>query len=386
MKMPKIDYKNDCPIYAWGLFFIVFAFIAYIVGNWLLSGWKFRGVDGFAANTTYTYQPSTKAPNKKIQFGSVDLAVDVSFVCAFLKVDNALIKTDPSTNKFAPKSDYTVPPTKLQIYTMYNSVTSLNGSSASVYEAMDISFAHLFDANKLKTLRPQDISAQWMNVNAIQIDDGLYNTVDFFVIQTGDKNRQCASGPNAKASGLSTFFLHSIIENKSNTTVLQSLKYAYYAIVKPRFLANTLSNMYWQNVSTFTNADKGTNDSILYVLNTLCELVQNPTLAADLSANSAASVVGVENSPFPSTAPIQMYQTASVAYELCRFVNQFASSANPKIQTTASTFVSGYPQYLEKANQIVPVSPLLFLLQNPPDDTDCGSATYLQNGLSTLVY
>jgi hypothetical protein len=374
---------DGCPIYVWALFFIVFAFLAYVIGNWLMI--RVRQVEGFNANTTYTYKPSSKAPNTTIQFGRLDLVADISSACAFLKVDNKLIKTDPSSNKTA-KSDYTVNPSKLQIYNMYNDITSVNGSSNSIYTAMDASFAHLFDANKLKALRPQDISAQWQETNAVQIDDAIYNTVNFFVIQSGDNNRECASGAKAKVSGLSAFFIQSIIQNKSNDTVLQSLKYAYYAIVKPRFVANALSNIYWQNAQTFTNADYGSNDSILYALNTFCELVNNPTLAADLSANSAASVVGTANSPFPNNDPILMYQTASVAFEIGRFVNQFANLSAPKIQTNLSTFVAGYPQYLEKASQSAPASPLAFFMKNPPDAADCGSASILQEKMSSIHY
>ena len=371
---------GNCPIYVWSLFCVVFVFIAFVVGNWMYG--RISQIEGFSANTTYTYKPSSKSPNTKIQFGPLDLVTDVSSICAFLKVDNTLVKTDPSSNKLAQKGDYTVPATKLQIYTMYNSVASLNGSSNAVYAAMDASYSHLFDSSGLRAMRPQDISAQWQAVNAVQIDDALFNTVNFFVIQSGDTNRKCANN----VSGFSAFFLNAIIQNKSNDNVLKSLKYAYYAIIKPRFLANTLSNIYWQNEPKFTNADYGSNDSILYVLNTFGDLVNNPTLAADLSANSAAAVVGVPNSPFPNNDPISMYQTASVAFEMGRFVNQFANMNAPKIQTTVSTFVAGYPQYLEKASQSVPVSPVAFLAQNPPDASDCDSASILKEKLSTINY
>ena len=341
--------------------------------------WKTNYLDGFTDNAQYTYKSSSATPNSSIQFGNNDLVVDVSSICAFLKVDNQLVKVDPSANKFTTDSDYTTTPSKLKIYNMYNSIAGLSGSSDSVYKAMDASFESLFDVNKLKTLRPQDISAQWQEVNAIQTDDALYNSVIFFVMQSGNMGRQC---PATAELGLSDYFLRSIIQNKSNGNALQSLKYAYYAIIKPRFLANLISNMYLQNAQTLTNEDKGSNDSIVFVLNTISDLANNSTLVADLSYNSAASIVGAKNSPIPNNDTLRMYQTIGIAYELCRFVN----ASNTKIQTTLSTLAAGYPQYMEKANQSAPLSPLLFLLKNPPDASDCASASNLINHLSNTNF
>jgi hypothetical protein len=141
--------------------------------------------------------------------------------------------------------------------------------------------------------------------------------------------------------------------------------------------------MYWTNENSFTNADKGTNHSVLYVLNTFCELIKEPTLVADLSANGAANIIGADT-PFPSKEPIQIYQIASVVYEMGRFVGQFGGSG--KIKTTASTFSAGYPKYLEKVNTTPPNSPFLFILKNPPDTNDCASAANLQTEMTNLKY
>lgn len=374
MKINILNSRSNCPVYLQLLFIIVFAFIAFLVVNWAAH---FILLKRLSSMEGFTYSPSTQTPNNTISFEYLDLVNDASSICDFLKVDNQLVIVDPS-NLSATTSDYTVPKTNLQIYAMYNKLLGANGISTELTEAMDASYGAMFDSKLLKDLAPQDISAQWLALNAVKLDDELYNTTNMFIAQSG----KCPSSDN-NVTGLSTFFLQSIIKNKSNSTILQSLKNAYYAVIKPRFLANKLSNIYWTNENSFTNADKGTNHSVLYVLNTFCELIKEPTLVADLSANGAANIIGADT-PFPSKEPIQIYQIASVVYEMGRFVGQFSGSG--KIKTTASTFAAGYPKYLEKVNKTPPNSPFLFILKTPPDANDCASAANLQTEITNLKY
>jgi hypothetical protein len=358
------------------LFVAVFGFIAFLIIHWVLSSFQRRGaIEGF------TYKPSSAAPNTKVSFSYLDLISDASSICEFIKIDNTLVKSDPSNTSIV-KSDYTVPSANLQIYKLYNALLG-NGASQALTDAMDASYGKLFDSKRLNSMRPQDISAEWVDMNATQTDDALYNTVKLFVIQSevvdGGK---CASVNDV--DGMSAYFLKSITENKSNEGALQALKHAYYAIVKPRFLANRLSNMYWDNVQSFKSADKDSNNSLIYVVNTFSELMQTPTLETDLSANGAANVIGPDT-PFPSKDPIQIYQTASVVYELGRFVNKSRQS-DGKIKTDLVTFNAGYPKYLKSATGDSQTSPFLFLLQNPPDSNDCPSAAYLEPGFSNIQY
>jgi hypothetical protein len=48
---------------------------------------------------------------------------------------------------------------------------------------------------------------------------------------------------DVSATTLGNYFLQGIIANKFSPGELVKLKHAYYAIVKPRFLANTISNV-----------------------------------------------------------------------------------------------------------------------------------------------
>lgn len=368
---------SDCPLYIYSIFAVVFLFIGYLVVNWIKTRiFSSNNDEPYTTNPKYTYTPSSAAPNTTISFGLLDLVTDVSNICDFVKLDSKLIHRDPS-DSIAARSDYTVPVSQLRIYTMYSDYASSN-ASANIVQMMDASYGRFFDAGQLKSKSEKDITAEWQAVNAIKIDDAIYNTGVYFVIQGGKKG-ECIK-ESSIGKGLSNYFLQSIIQNSSNSGVLTSLKYAYYAVIKPRFLATALTNIYWDNMQSFANADKETNNSIVYVLNTLSELTHNPTLAADLSANGAADILGSQNgAPLFTLDALRLYQTASVAYELGRFLAK-SNSTNNKITTDLPTFNAGYPKYLEKISQegAAPSSPFLFMVKNPPDANDCACGQILQ--------
>jgi hypothetical protein len=105
-------------------------------------------------------------------------------------------------------------------------------------------------------------------------------------------------------------------------------------------------------------------------------MVKTNTLAADLSANDVAKIIA-EDTPFTFDA-LWLYQMTSIAFELHRFAAYFQTNGSitsgnktPAITTTLDKFISGYPQYLQKINQVEPNSPLVFLLRYLPSNADC---------------
>jgi hypothetical protein len=229
-----------------------------------------------------------------------------------------------------------------------------------------------------------NVAQLWNSNKSVSIDNALFNASKFFVIQTGLETRQCNSG-------LTAYFLQLVQKNKSNSGILLSLKNAYYAIVKHRFLMNTLSNIYWKNVQALTNSDKGTFNSVVFVLNTCASLANTNTLETDLSENNVANIISAET-PFTMDS-IWLYQMVSVTYELVRFLSNFqengentSGSGSPAITTTSDHFISGYQQYLQKINQIAPKSPLLFMLKNLPSSTDCSSVNVLGQYINTIQF
>ena len=247
---------------------------------------------------------------------------------------------------------------------------------------MDASYSSLFDSSGIANMTDKNIEKMWNSNASILIDDAIYSGSNFFVIQSTKGNRKCEQG-------LSSYFIQQIQKNKANTNVLLSLKNAYYGIIKPRFLANTVSNVYWQNAQSLTNSDKGTFNSIIFVLNTIGNLASTNTLSADLSENDVAQVVS-SDTPFTMDS-LWLYQIMSVSFELYRFCAYFqkngkstSGSGSPAITTTASIFISGYQKYLEKVNQTAPKSPLLFLLKNLPSDSDCSVVSKLSSHANNI--
>ena len=410
---------TNIPNYILFLFAIISIVLSYIILSWILNQRKHTNtVEGYT-NPQYKYIPSSSSPNLYIDFGISDLAVDVSSACGFIKFDSKLINPVPSkkesfdtnddkTSTLTPtatsatsetqtplptsavatpsansNNDYTVPYTQLQIYKMYNTASGYSTTSnANIYKMMDASYSSLFDSSGIANMTDKNIEKMWNSNASILIDDALYSGSNFFVIQSTKGNRKCEQG-------LSSYFLQQIQKNKANTSTLLSLKNAYYGIIKPRFLANTVSNVYWQNAQSLTNSDKGTFNSIMFVLNTIGNLASTNTLSTDLSENDVAKVVS-SDTPFTMDS-LWLYQVMSVSFELYRFCAYFqnngkstSGSGSPAIKTTASIFISGYQKYLEKVNQTAPKSPLLFLLKNLPSDSECSVLSKLSSHVNNI--
>jgi len=371
---------TNTPTYILILFAAISFGLFYIIINWMLGKTTTEGLE----NVQYKYLPDINAPNSSIKFGISDLAIDISSACGFIKVDSQLVVSNTPTKSGnssasaatpSPNSDddYTVPYMQLQIYKMYNDATGYsNTSNSNIYLKMDGIYGSFFDSSQLGSMTNENIDQYWNSNKSITIDDALYNGFDYFVMKSGSNNRKCDMG-------LSSYFLELIKINKSNSATLLSLKNAYYSITKPRFLANTLSNLYWKNAQTLTNSDKGTYNSVLFVLNTIASIAGENTLDKDLSANNVAKIISSSDNATPFTMDsIGGYQSLSVAFELYRFVAYFQKNGgitsgdkSPAVKTTFDRFISGYPQYLKKVSQIAPESPLVFLLRNMPNDKGC---------------
>jgi hypothetical protein len=298
--------------------------------------------------------------------------------------------TESITATEPPKNgEYTVPYTELDIYKIYSSTTG-SYNNQNIFKLMDASYGNLFDTTKIGNLSDANIAKMWEANVSISIDDALYNGANYFVIQSQKNSRKC-SLTKKESPGLSSYFLLLIQKNKSRSSVLLSLKNAYYSVIKPRFLMNMLSNIYWQNAKSFTNADKGTQNSVIYVLNTYANLAKTNTLEADLSANEVAKIISDET-PFTFDA-LWLYQMTSIAFELHRFSAYFQTNGSitsgnktPAITTTLDKFISGYSQYLQKINQVEPNSPLIFLLRYLPSNADCPIASKLTPYVNNIYY
>lgn len=379
----------SCPPHINILFGIAFIVLALLVVNWIF----FSGIilparpgvlrnkqEGFT-NPTYTYTPSDSPNAPSVTFGLSDFVQEAERAVQFVVVDSGI---DPSFTSF---DDYTMRP-NLKIEEYYKKVTanciwnsgsnstSVKTCSEGANAAMDASYGHFFDSKWLDEQQTnQSIADAWNAMVDIQIDDQLYNTVKYFAIDSNNKNKKCMSAPNK--SGLSYYFLNSIIQSKnareSNST-FQKLKTAFYAVIRPRFMANTISTIYWKNQQNLTNSDQGTNASIMYVFGTHHSLIKNAeALLVDLSGSPIFS--SESGLPIFTMESVILYQTAAVLFELTRFVQQFSQPSNvpSAVATTLPRFNSGFQKYLDKANQVSSPSNLTFLCNNLPDTAACST-------------
>lgn len=284
--------------------------------------------------------------------------------------------------------DYTMPYSQLSIYKMFIENTGYSKTTNdNTYKKMDAVYSKLFDSSQINKLSDSNIEDLWNANKSITIDDAIYNGVYYFALQPNINTRKCAYSDN-QTTGLSSYFLKQIIQNKTRPSILLSLKNAYYAIIKPRFLINELSNIYWKNAKSLTNSDKGTFNSVLYVLNTCGELGETNTLEKDLSANNVANIMKDTSFTIDS---LRMYQIMSVGVELYRFVAYFekngastSGKGTAAITTTFTNFISGHPEYLKRTNQVEMQSPLVFLMSNPPNNSECPIVNKLAPFMTTV--
>lgn len=367
------------PTYIQILYFALFAFLSVLVIGWIrtiLSGRRI--MEGatpktpYSTNPKYTYIPSVAASAPKIEFGLSDLDAEFENACAFLKLDSSLAYVDPSASTYAiatQTSDYSVAQSDLKINTLYNNSVDIRKTDG-ITNSMDASYGTLFDSKTIQDWSNDKIVNAWNNMKSVQMDDAIYNAVSYYAINSANIKTDGSvpsMATDVSATTLGNYFLQGIIANKFSPGALVKLKNAYYAIVKPRFLANAISNVYWSNWQALMNADGASRDSICYVVNTMNDLVANATLPTDLSGTNIQSIVSTSDVPTPFTLDaLRLYQTISVTYELHQFLIQFSKETPNPIQTTPASFAKGFQQYLDTLNKVSVPSTLVFLLQNPP--------------------
>ena len=381
-----------CPFYIKILYFSIFLFLAVLIFRWLTG--KGRVQEGatpktpYATNPKFTYVPNgiPDASIPTITFGLSDLDAEFENACSFLKIDSSLSYVDPSAIATSG-TDYSVSQSNLKINTLYNNSIGGGGANAKagISKAMDASYGTIFDPKSIQDWSQQKIIQTWNGIHSVQVDDAIYNAANYFVVNSGTNANSCANmATDVSANTLGNYFLQGIIANQYNSSGLLGLKNAYYAIIKPRFLANTISNLYWENWQTLTNADGDHHDSIAYVVNTMNGLVANTTFPKDLSGTNTQDILSGSTTPFTMDA-LRLYQTSSVAYELYRYLMQFPKVSPNPIQTTPASFATGFQQYLDTLNNVAVPSTLAFVLQNPPNMKNCGTPI-LSTSATNLVY
>ena len=382
--------EPKCPMYIQVLFILVFILLATSILYWAFS--RIPSREGFNANYKFL---SSDAPNSpSVEFGITDFVQEAQHVINFVVIDSNL---DPSFISF---DEYTMP-SKMRIDEYYKSVvegcswnsgsnsTSISTLIQSANKAMDASYSSFFDPKWLnKQPTNQSIADQWKAKVDIQIDDQLYNTVKYFIIDSVDNKRQCMR--ESQQSGMTYYFLNSILENKANgelQSTFDKLKAAFYAILRPRFLAKQISTIYWKNQKNLTNSDQISNGSIMYVLGTHFSLIKYAEAINKQDLSESPILSSDKNSTIFTMDSILLYQTAAVLVECARFIKQFErpSDIPSAVGTTLKTFNSGFQAYLDKKQKTSTNSDILFILNNQPDTKSCATGIILDALSSPIV-
>lgn len=299
-------------------------------------------------NTKYIYIPSNSNPGNQFEFGLADLEDEAKSICDFIKVDGKLVVIDPSATDI--NGDYTKPKTDLEIHKLFTSATN------SPDKIMDEYFkSKPFDYESLKDKPAKTVLSE---SNEMVEMDQLYNDILYFAA-----DKSSADVPSSRKYSVQwmPYFVNAVKENSNNQTALAELKKSFYSMVRPILQQKILFKIYEDNAARLRNIDGGSNDSILYVLNTSAEL-SSPS-------NSEPDSAEKENPSFPKDR-IRLFQITGLLIGLNQFIERISKNSQPLIKMDTPKFVAGFPLYLKKKNQVALPSATVFLLKNPPNITE----------------
>jgi hypothetical protein len=344
----------------------------------LVANWLFRfigGREGLNDRKPF-YLPSNATNSPKIQFNLPDLTQEAEYAIQFAIIDSNIDPSFISFDSYVMQPNAKIGEHYKQIFAncRWNTEPNSTDCNDDVNAALDASYGHFFDPNWLNKRENtnKSIAVDWEDIESIVLDDQLFNAVKYFSVVNPDAKR------TPEKTGLSSYFLNSIIENKKNgasENVFKQLKNSFYAIIRPRFLANTISNIYWKSQQELTNTDKNKNGSIIYVLGTHYTLLKNLQLniKTDLSGSPIFSSTPGTTSIF-TVDSIVLYQTVAILLEYAKFINKFSQSTNilspSPVKTGLTQFNSGFQKYLDRAQSASFPSVLVFFCNNLPDKSN----------------
>lgn len=334
------------------LFVFVLLFFVFLILNWVGSQWNIgfgRKIgETMTTNTKYIYIPSNSNPGNQFEFGLADLEDEAKSICDFIKVDGKLVVIDPSATDI--NGDYTKPKTDLEIHKLFTSATS------SPDKIMDEYFkTKPFDYESLKDKPVKQFLSESKEMAEM---DQLYNDILYFA---ADKSGADVPSSRKYSVQWMPYFINAVQENSNNQTALAELKKSFYSMVRPILQQKILFKIYEDNATRLRNIDGGSNDSILYVLNTSAELA-SPSNISTSEPDSAEK----ENPSFPKDR-IRLFQITGLLLGLNQFIERISKNSQPLIKMNVPKFVAGFPLYLNKKNQVALPSATVFILKNPPN-------------------
>lgn len=370
--------SSERPLWMYFLWAFIFLFCLYIVFCWAAkdgAALEPMGTESDKSDGAHKYHPDPEVPNYFREFRVGDLADESIELLSFVKIDDQIV--DASANAAAANSsgygEYKQAMTDLAIYKTHNSI-------ANNYDKyMDRMMGSHFDAAVLAELTKDAPTAKESRKRIMASfskdlvkEDALLRRVIVhcaFTSSPSDSNNK----DKAKDKGpISSYFGELIAKYANGKGQLDSTKKAFYEVMKPVALMQHLCDNYEKEEERYKTADgnAGKNDSALYFLNTMAELLKK----IDLEKSNAVHInrkncLYVFEDDADDAASDALPLDAVKIYYYVEFATRMYSllEKSKTIKMSKETFVAGFPAYLKKKSGKDSADSLLaFLLQNPP--------------------
>lgn len=368
------------PLFVYFLWTFIFLFCLYILFCWASKDGAMLESMGTKSDAnpdmpigTYKYYPSTEVTNYFREFRVGDLADESVELYSFVKIDDQLV--DASANSADGYGEYKQAMTDLAIYKMYNPV-------ANNYDKyMDKLMGSHFDASVLAELTKDAQTSKEsrkrimasFSKDLVKEDAHLNLVLVHCAFPTAEAKGE-VKGEAKDNSPISSYFGELIAKYSTGKGQLEAAKKAFYEVMKPVALMQYLCDNYEKEEERYMTADgkAGKNDSALYFLNTMADLLKK----LDLDKSNAIRVnrnncIYVFEDDADDAATRSLPLDAVKIYYYVEFAIRMYSllEKSKTIKMDKETFVTGFPAYLKKKSGKDTVDSLLaFLLQNPPSN------------------
>ena len=334
------------------LFIVVFIGFSFFVYYWFAINHIREGLE--QQKHVYTYMPNKNLKNqRKDEIHVHEFIREAALAIDFIKVDNKLVAEKDSKNVIDTTGEYSKTYTDLEIYKEFK--------PSDYTKNIDRKYGKHFDGDTLSKLEDIEIESKWDS--DMESYNKIYNYVYYSTINPTEKYN------NKK---FSRYFTGLLTKYKSKKEQLAEIKKFFSLLIKPIYLSNSLLELYLNNETVYDRTDGSTKDSALFAMNTVYDYLDKltKTVAEDFTIFDSEDYVYCfkedQTDKTFTMDSIKLFQAVGVLLEVKMFVEQIKNKK--KIDMSVGKFVSGFQDYLLKANRV-------------PDD----KKTYTSNQ-SSIIY
>lgn len=318
------------------LFILVFMCVSFFVYYWFAMNIR-EGLE--QQKHTYTYMPNKNLKNqRKDDIHVHEFTHEAALAIDFIKVDSKLVAEKDSKNTTIDTTgEYSKTYTDLDIYKEFK--------PSDYTKNLDRKYGKHFDGDVISKLSDAEIESKWNS--DMESYNKIYNFVYYSTMNPAEKY------DNKK---FSRYFTGLLIKYKSKKEQLGEIKKFFSSLIKPIYLSNTVLELYLNNEPVYDRVDKDTKDSTLFAINTVYEYVSQltKTVADDFPIFDTDDYVYCfkedQTDKTFTLDSIKVFQAVGVLLEVKTFVEKIKNKK--KIDMSVEKFVSGFQEFLLKANHV----------------------------------